>query len=486
MRRLECGQLRTGRVFSGQYYTFRLWTSVALSRERLHTTGRAFSDSEASALETYSIFVKEISKAYQILSISRLLIYFSTAYALISVMVSIVYTKKLSGKGQKLLFAFLATIIFVLFIGCILYAPSHEFLVRTKRDRIEEFLVGLYSRTATNLKDMAFGMWAILERGGAVNLPAPNYSLDTGDIYRIFAVQIAQITQSLDLLLLAAVRGVPGQPSWVPDWSAYKKHEWGENVEQLQPTNEHGENIIYRKKSGLGVRPTAYFEVDDTQTILTVRARPVCDIGMCFRFQCTNDDFSESERGIHIENLRLMLICATWKPTRWACVDSSIIHEFSFPGTLLDIFRVDPISPLAGRNPQQIQSWISFCVTNSNRAPSQVLFLLRNNQNVFSIQIAMCNLAAAGVRIPFSARSPDNPSGPIFGTCSPKVQVGDQVVRVKGVPQLLIVRAHHDAGRSVKIVSPAVLFRPVELLTEMVETHGNRELEEQYVKYQIC
>lgn len=90
---------------------------------------------------------------------------------------------------------------------------------------IEDIVVGLYSRTATEPKDMAFGMWAVLERGGAVNLPAPIYSHDTGDVYRIFAVHLAHITQSLELLLLAAIRGVSGQPSWVPDWSAHKSHE---------------------------------------------------------------------------------------------------------------------------------------------------------------------------------------------------------------------------------------------------------------------
>ena len=67
---------------------------------------------------------------------------------------------------------------------------------------------------------MAFGMWAVLKRLEAVDLPQPDYSQDTGSLYWILATQMGRIGGSLDMLVLAAIQNVAGQPSWVPDWSA--------------------------------------------------------------------------------------------------------------------------------------------------------------------------------------------------------------------------------------------------------------------------
>jgi hypothetical protein len=158
---------------------------------------------------------------------------------------------------------------------------------------------------------------------------------------------------------------------------------------------------------------------------------------MCFRFERTSDDFSESEREIHIQNLRLMLVWASWK------------YESRFRQYL-----TDPKSAFPGMNLQHIPSWISFCLRNRQTDPSQIFSLLCKNQDVLSIQIAMCNLLAVRTRMYFCVRSPDMPGRHFFGTCSRKVQVGDQIVRFEGVPQLLIVRPHHEAGKSIEIISP--------------------------------
>jgi hypothetical protein len=67
------------------------WTGVALSRERLQTSRFAFSGSEASALETYSIFVKKISKAQESISLARSLSCVLNIIALIFVTVFLVH-----------------------------------------------------------------------------------------------------------------------------------------------------------------------------------------------------------------------------------------------------------------------------------------------------------------------------------------------------------------------------------------------------------
>jgi hypothetical protein len=140
---------------------------------------------------------------------------------------------------------------------------------------------------------------------------------------------------------------------------------------------------------------------------------------------------------------------------------------------LLDILDIDLKSALPGIHTQHTKSWTSFCLRNHKRDPSQTFSLLHNNQDVLSIQIAMCNLLAVNKRIPLCARSPDKPDRPILGTCSRKVQVGDQIVRLEGVPQLLIVRADHEAGRSVQIINPAVLFTILKEKPSNIFTRGS-------------
>jgi hypothetical protein len=75
----------------------------------------------------------------------------------------------------------------------------------------------LYTRKATNPKDMAFGMWVMLERKAARVFETPTYTQEVGDVYRIFTSHVAQVTNPTDVLIFAAARSYTGQPSWVPD-----------------------------------------------------------------------------------------------------------------------------------------------------------------------------------------------------------------------------------------------------------------------------
>ncbi|KAH7324192.1 hypothetical protein B0I35DRAFT_496422 [Stachybotrys elegans] len=86
--------------------------------------------------------------------------------------------------------------------------------IRIMRDdelhRNEGLIYGLYSRSATDLKDMAFGMWAVLERPEAVGLTSLDCTQDVSDIHRLFASRMAQATNLLDILFLVAARNMPG------------------------------------------------------------------------------------------------------------------------------------------------------------------------------------------------------------------------------------------------------------------------------------
>lgn len=89
----------------------------------------------------------------------------------------------------------------------------------------ESFTLALYSHSAQDPKDMAFGMWTVLKRGGKLSLPPPNAFLSLGHLYRVFAIHLVHMTERLDLLHIAAVKGTINQPSWVPDSAAHEKDE---------------------------------------------------------------------------------------------------------------------------------------------------------------------------------------------------------------------------------------------------------------------
>jgi hypothetical protein len=470
------------------------WASVALSRERLQKPRVCGLRPDSSALKDYGIFVQRISRASVWVILIRFWIYFLTGISLFVVFINLTFLKILhSERTYKLLLAAAALSSCILLCGIIevLRFLKRKISPAPKKDFAnEELLIGLYSRTATDPKDMAFGMWAILEQEGTVNLPDPDYSHNVAEIYRALTIHLAHITQSLDLLLLAAVRGVPGQPSWVPDWSAHGQHEWGDNILQLPATNSCGYYIQNHSATDAYVKVAAKltpkFQINETGTILTVQGLHICDISLCFRFQWTNGYFQESERENHLENLRLMLIWASWKPGKLPGPIRYDKYQTSFPRNLLSTVWVDESSVFSGLNAQHVKKWTSFCLKNHNKNPSELLSVLCSNSDILSIQIVVCNFLAVHKRVPFHARSPEDPDTPILGACSRKVQIGDQVLRIGGVPQLLIARAQGDE-QTIKIISPAVFYTIwLGKRNNVFEKRGANQFKRVCRTYQIC
>jgi len=447
------------------------WINVSLSRERLQTSSLAFSSFEPSDLEKYSIFVRAIGQAYRKVALGSYIILILVITPATVVPLSVLVP-------GEMLFSLL-----LIFLGLI-WLFLFDFRGSLKTGTVEtpfateQFTAGLYSRTATERKDMAFGMWAVLERGGTANLPPPDYSHSKGDIYRALTTSLWEATQSLDGLYLAALQGVAKQPSWVPDWSAHKEHIWGYNLDELQNTDNSGCLIDKRprhfSKPKLPMKTTAYFEVDETQAVLTVRAHHVSDIKMCFHFQRTQEHFVESERKLHLENIRQIL---KWTSSRLQKRATWPQWFGTAPSAPIDV----DLKPQYRRPRQSSGTWMRFCCRNRNRDPSQVLAVLLGNPRLLTIHIDHCNMLASTQRVNFCAENPDFLVKPILGICSGNVKAGDQIVRVEGLPQLLIVRAQNGAKTSVKIVSPVEIqlydSKPIELV-------GGKE-SEPFVEYYI-
>lgn len=98
----------------------------------------------------------------------------------------------------------------------------------------------LWTRQCHDSRDMAFGMWAVLEKRAATRLEKPNYTQHVGDVYRSFTRHLGQLTGSVHFLVYAAVQNYGGQPSWVPNWASYKNNDWGYNFTEPRLTDDWG------------------------------------------------------------------------------------------------------------------------------------------------------------------------------------------------------------------------------------------------------
>ncbi|KAK7976649.1 hypothetical protein PG989_015112 [Apiospora arundinis] len=455
--------------FLGNIETFSLlqiihpWVNLILSRERLQKYDLAFRNSLPTALESYGLFVRKVSKAKTGNLDAQ------SALAILTVLAALDIGSIL---GMSVPGLFISSIISIIFLFTVAkYRLQH---VRGSSDFANEgFTIGLYHRNAKERRDMAFGMWAVLERGGALNLPAPDASLDYPDIYRTFATHISQITQRADLILLAAIQGFDDQPSWVPDWSAHGNNNWAYDVAAIDKSDDFGDRSNLR---ALSTRPQVSFVFKERDTVLSIRARHVCEVYNCFRFQQANArDPDESVDAIHLDNLRIILELASSRPLFPAGSSRAFVNEafgfetmtsiatFTnsnlFPFFILETLDLELEETMPQLNKAQFTRWRSFCISNCRKTPAEAMTLLQNAPDIRQIQITMCNLLSSENKTLFYAATAGNkPWTKIFGCGSHGVENGDSIVRFQGVPQRLIVRKIFPStargGHAVKLVSP--------------------------------
>jgi hypothetical protein len=87
-------------------------------------------------------------------------------------------------------------------------------------------------------------MWTVLQKRSATRPELPDRLSDTGDIYRIFTASLMQATNFSNFLFYSAIRSVPDQPSWVPDWTVQDQQEWGGRVGHVFAYDEFGKAMM--------------------------------------------------------------------------------------------------------------------------------------------------------------------------------------------------------------------------------------------------
>ncbi|KAK6850598.1 class II aldolase/adducin N-terminal [Apiospora arundinis] len=275
----------------------------------------------------------------------------------------------------------------------------------------------------------------------------------------------------------SAIQGFDDQPSWVPDWSAHGNNNWAYDVAAIDKSDDFGDRSNLRAFS---IRPQVSFVFKERDTVLSIRARHVCQVYNCFRFQQANArDPDESVDAIHLDNLRIILELASSRPVFPAGSSRAFVNEafgfetmtsiatFTnsnlFPFFILKALDLDLEEMMSQLNKAQFTRWRSFCTSNCRKTPVEAMTLLQNAPDIREIQISMCNLLSSENKTLFYAATAGNkPWTRIFGCGSHGVENGDSIVRFQGVPHRLIVRKIFPStargGHAVKLVSPCRMY----------------------------
>jgi hypothetical protein len=377
--------------------TTRSWTRSARSREMVQRLTTLNPNNDASELAQYVVFLRKIVRNH--FRLWRLL--FTILILSWPTTVTVYLASALTGDTglAKALRGVLYALAPFWLVGLIIYIRdctlNYRFVKSPHVRTWDELPLELYPRTAKEDKDIAYGMWAILQRHGATGLPRPDYSSSTAEIHRIFTLNLLTTTQSLTPLLLAAVKNVTG-PSWVPDWNSHESHGLGANVEEIQDTDESGFNRSTKRSTG-------WFRFNENGTSIDVQGLSVGEVTLIFRIKSTSEEYQESEQGLHLDNLSLFLECALRRPYFLCRVLSVLDINLNLKSFLPGVdkktrrnwrffFRDDVVSRV-----MQLRRY-------TRGDPTQTLTRLREDHALFKAHTKISNFLAGNKRVVFAAK----------------------------------------------------------------------------------
>jgi len=366
------------------------------------------------------------------------------------------------------------------------------------KETASDDLVGaLYQRAATDPRDMAYGIWAVLRKRGASDLSAPTYDVAKEAqlplLYRQLTIHLIQTTSNLRFLHIAAARRLPGTPSWIPDWSTFNSNTW-RDVPGYPGTDLHG--IAVKNPPGSEdrlrmLRARQNRSIDFTQSVLTVLAREAGTVRGCVSFYAikaialetdnprpsrwdslrhdlmggfrhrsclVNRGIETDERRAHVENLRSMLQWADWVQTI-GCKIHAIFYE---QPTLEELFpisakaawpsqkdRINWGKTLSGSRRDRLEGYLTLWM-DGTKTPKWF-------QKFMATQNRLCTFIAELERKICYVSSSTNPGTFCLLACSDKTKVDDRAVLVCGLPGPIIVRKRKESDNAIEIISPQIL-----------------------------
>ena len=138
-------------------------------------------------------------------------------------------------------------------------------------------------------QDEAFALRSILQTLAENPLPVPDYSKSLEQSYQELTIHALKITKALHLLLPAALNRVPGQPSWIPDWSADFEQFWIRPARPLSSWIADGRGK-HRHNNFTDVWEQTWRPKDHNNTLVVCDYKLV-NIHVCFVFQGTPESY---------------------------------------------------------------------------------------------------------------------------------------------------------------------------------------------------
>ncbi|CAN9409200.1 unnamed protein product [Alternaria alternata] len=483
------------------------WESIAFDRGKISSAIRPAEPNVLHSLQEHEGVVRKVLAARRTLKITWVCFVLACLTAALLVGVVGTCSTEIPKLGIKFRFDYSTELVYMMLTvgaipGTVFYAwmEVRDFFNPFRRDLDDtgsDTLVGaLYQRAATNSRDMAYGIWAILPKIGASVLPKPAYDADDGTqiplVYWQLTVSLLQVTGNSRILFIAATRRMQNTPSWVPDWSTFKSNAWrdlpgfpGTDFLRGHPRISPETKEMVKKE-----RAHQRVSIDPTQRILSVLAEDTGAICGCVSFQSTSKTFEALERNSHLQNMRSMLQRASWAENIGCKVSGFFFppsnHELALEVTPLSAGATSP----GWRDRTQWEKLL-----RKPRRDKLNIYLTRWMDGVkvprwflrfMSTQIYLCTLFAELKRKICYVSISDEPGKFRLLVCSAETQVNDRLIRLCGLPSPMVMRKHGELANSVSIISPTALQGQGARRKSKSRNEGSEiSLENQFVKYHI-
>lgn len=483
------------------------WESIVFERARVSSTVRPTEPNVLHSLLEHEAFVKKIVVARQVWKTTWpcLLLLLSTTF----IVLAAASTYAMNHPGQVVRFRLTnqtTGAFFIFGVPCFIHALNFIIVVVLPMYRAEyrgdimetavDDLVGaLYQRAATDPRDMAYGIWAILRKRGAQGLPDPTYENNKENqisvIYRQLTVHLTKVTSNLRFLHLAAATRLPKSPSWVPDWSTFKSNTWGDlpgfpgtDIYAIQQVNSSEDKARLKK-----YRAYQRISIDPTQSILTVLARDTGAIRSYVTFHAIGGALEMEERRAHMENLRGMLQWATWTESIGCKIAATY---FTKPGRSPEL---TPLSAVVTWPSQKDRlSWLKVFSGSKRNNLNTYLTSWMDGAKVpswfskfMATQTCLCTFIAETKRKICYVSLSAKPGKFYLLACARETEVDDRVISVCGLPGFIVMRKCGNLDNSVELVSPSLPLGAENNFWHPRITHdgGSIPLERQFVEYNI-
>ncbi|KAH6870445.1 heterokaryon incompatibility protein-domain-containing protein [Alternaria rosae] len=480
------------------------WKRVAMSRQDINPDCVNSDPASDSSLEGYAEFSRRMCRLHRLTDrISFCFLGFLLAFLLWSAFLGS------NPHERKVIFAVSLTAVFIILVMMVrlvlLSSPRVLYRNEERQTNVNDLIDGVYTRDATVSKDMAFGLWAILQRRTRHPLPRVDYGESKEAIYLSFSRLLVQITGSPHLVLIAAMNNMKGQPSWVPDWTPneHRENKWGD-IERLIRSN----HVTRGDKSSCPFGISKHCDLGDVDRT-RVLAAPGEVADDTDRGNLGNIRISMvGDHAISIHGRRQGVVVATFNfyKTQSSYQQAEYRKHIHNLGRLLQILETTNMNlPFYGHigTFAQFDCWERFICRHRRKEVSALFSLLRDgsrwgtskatDHNLLSTHIAVCNALADDSTILFQGSNPGPLGRPSIGECRRNVKPGDLIIRCPGVEIPIIVRPCFDGRNGVQIKS--IAFSPQwsnqtklrerlrHVLSRTLQPHGSvqSELEEFHV-----